>query len=127
MGYYCDLINTAIEAEKYGEVSRTLENGQVIDLTKGQWWNWLASVNLLIVDEIGTGLVNEWRVEMLWRILECRAGKPLLLTGNIGLNTIGEQFDERIQSRIVDGSPIEVVGHDLRRIGLERRVRRVKV
>lgn len=127
MAYYCDLINTAIEVEKTGEINRTLDSGQIVEMTKGQWWKWLENLGLLIVDEIGTGNVNEWRVEMLWRLLEIRKHKPLLMTGNILLNAVGEHFDRRIQSRLLEGTTIELQGADKRRIGLEQRIRRITV
>lgn len=127
MACYCDLINTAIEAERTGEVHRTLDSGQVIEMTKGQWWHWLETVGLVIVDEIGTGLVNEWRTEMLWRLLEIRKHKPLLMTGNIGINAIGEQFDQRIQSRLIEGTIVQLDGKDKRRTDLEKRMKRITV
>lgn len=124
---YCDLISDAITAEKYGEIIRTNDDGQAIEMTRGQWWRWLENVGLLIIDEIGTGMSHEWRKEMLWNVLEIRKGRPLLMTGNILLNAIGEQFDARIQSRLIEGTIIEVAGPDRRREGVQHRMHRVQV
>lgn len=123
---YVELINTAIEAERSREVTRTLDDGRVIEMTKGQWWKWLAEVSLLVIDEIGTGNAGEWRIEMLWQVLEKRKGLPTLLTGNILLSDLESRFDARIQSRILEGHQIWVTGADRRRQGLENRVHKVR-
>jgi DNA replication protein DnaC len=124
---YADLINLSIRAERDGSISRILGNGQSVDLTAPQWWKWLTDVGLLIVDEIGTGMSHEWRREMLWKVLEIRKGKPLLMTGNLSLGGLLEQFDARIQSRIVAGMVIELVGTDQRLVGAKGRIHRVEV
>jgi DNA replication protein DnaC len=124
---YADLINLSIRAERDGAVSRTLQSGQAVDMTAGQWWKWLTDVGLLIVDEIGTGMSHEWRREMLWKVLEFRKGRPLLLTGNLSPGGLLDQFDARIQSRILAGAVIELVGSDKRLTGLKQRIHRVEV
>lgn len=125
---YCDLINMSIRVEKDGEVSRMLDNGQCIEFTPGQWWRWLSDVGLLIVDEIGTGMQHEWRAEMLWKVLEVRKDKPLIMTANLTPDGIKKHFDDaRIHSRISAGTLIEVVGIDQRRIGLTERVQKIDV
>lgn len=124
---YADLINLSIRAEKDGSVSRTVAGGGCVDMTAGQWWRWLAEVSVLIVDEIGTGMAHEWRREMLWKLLEIRKGRPLLITGNLTPTGLKEQFDDRIQSRIAEGVLIELVGKDKRMDGVKNRIHRVEV
>lgn len=122
---YCDLINSSIRAEKEGTVSRIASDGSVVDFSPGQWWRWLRDVSLLVVDEIGTGMSHEWREEMLWKLLEERKGRPLLLTSNLTLKGVLEQFGDRIQSRLLEGSLIELAGRDRRRDGIEARLTRL--
>lgn len=124
---YADLIGLSIRADKDGGISRITNSGQMVDLTAAQWWKWLADVSLLIVDEIGTGMAHEWRREMLWKVLEIRKGKPLLITGNLAAKGLLEQFDARIQSRILAGTFIELVGNDKRLEGVRGRVHRIEV
>lgn len=124
---YADLIGLSIRADKDGSISRIIGSGQMVDLTAAQWWKWLTDVSLLIVDEIGTGMAHEWRREMLWKVLEIRKGKPLLITGNLSSKGLTEQFDARIQSRIMAGTFIELVGSDKRLEGLRGRVHRIEV
>lgn len=123
---YSDLIALSIRADKEGTVSRTLPGGQIVEYAAGGWWKWLADVQLLVVDEIGTGMAHEWRCEMLWKCLELRKQKPLILTGNLSLEGIGQQFDARIKSRILAGTAIELAGVDQRAIGLKDRIGRIE-
>lgn len=119
---YADLVQMAIESDRSGEVSRTLDDGGVLELSSAGFWKWVSHVGVMIVDEIGTGAVGDWKVEALWRILDARKGLPTILTGNIDLNVIAEHFDERIKSRITEGTVIRMRGEDKRRRGLEDRV-----
>lgn len=124
---YCDLISLSIRAEKEGSISRVIAEGDTVDMTAAQWWKWLAEVGLLIVDEIGTGMSHEWRTEMLWKVLEVRKKRPLILTGNLPIGGIQEQFGDRIRSRISEGTLIELVGQDQRIEGIRDRFHRIEI
>lgn len=126
---YSELISRSIRAEmsKEGIVTWVTACGSFVEMTAGQWWRWLSDVSLLIVDEIGTGMSHEMRREALWRVLEARKGKPLLITGNLSPTGLVEQFDARIQSRILEGEVIELKGKDRRLVGIERRIHRIEV
>jgi predicted ATPase len=131
MARYTDLMGTAIRGAKEGDVSHYTASGQLVEMTEGQWWKCLESLGLLIVDEIGVGIsvgnAKEWRAELFWKLLEIRHGKPLLMTGNISPDGLGEHFDRRIQSRIIQGTVIECDGTDKRREGVRGRLHRVKL
>ena len=122
---YCDLIANSIHVTKYGELSRYNERDILCEYSEASWWRYLADVGLVIVDEIGSGVPHEWRNELFWKFLELRKGRPLILTTNVDPDAIHEQFDGRIESRILAGSLIEVTGRDQRRDGLKARVHRV--
>lgn len=76
---------------------------------------------LIVIDEIGSGAKNEWRNEILWEILERRRGKPLILTSNLTPDELLTRFDARIQSRIMQGSLIALLGKDKRVEGLSEK------
>jgi DNA replication protein DnaC len=124
---YCDLISDAIECEKTGEIVRTRDDGASVEMSKSQYWSWLRNVGLLIVDDVGTGSSHEWRKELFWKVLEERAQKPLLLTGNLSMNGIREMFDGSIVSRLSAGTIIEISGQDQRRNGIASRLHRVQL
>ncbi|HEY0983540.1 DnaA ATPase domain-containing protein [Schlesneria sp.] len=88
-------------------------------------WEMVKDRSLLVVDEIGVGASNEWRTEIMWKLLELRNGKPLILTGNLEPKELAGHFDARIQSRLAGGSFLEVGGRDQRTDGLPKRVHRV--
>lgn len=119
---YCDFANTAIQAAKGEEVSYMASNGSKVLMSGAGWWNWLDRVGLLIIDEIGSGYVGEWRSEDFWKLLELRAGRPLIMTGNDTIGTISQRFDLKVASRIMAGTIIGITGQDRRRDGIENRV-----
>lgn len=119
---YCDFISDAMRAAKDGHLSGYNKTGVWFEITESAWWNRLRDARVLIVDEIGSGTGNDWRNEILWKLLEIRKHRPLICTGNLTPKEIGEQFDKRIQSRFLEGSFIELRGTDMRRDGLESRI-----
>ena len=76
---------------------------------------------LVVIDEIGTGDVSETRNELLWKILELRRDKPLILTSNLLPTELAQRFDTRIKSRIMAGTLVEMCGPDLREVGAAMR------
>lgn len=124
---YHDLVSTAMTADKTGEVCRTTDSGQVIEMSRQAWWAWIGSLSLLVLDEVGSGSSNAWRSEILCHVLELRHQKPLILTANLSLNDLYVHCGDRVGSRIIEGSIIEMRGGDRRRQGLESRVHRVEV
>lgn len=122
---YVDLISNSLTVSKYGELSNYTADGRLIEFSEAGWWKHLADVGLLVVDEIGSGMSHEWRAEILWKLLETRKGKPLILTGNLSLDQVRHQFDDRIQSRLLEGTLIEFEGRDLRRDDLPTRIHHV--
>lgn len=117
---FFDFCDRAMRLAKDGELSMYV-NGTAVEYTRENWWRGIVSVGLVVIDEIGSGKSHEWRNEALWNLLEKRKGRPLILTGNIDLDGLGEKFDERIQSRIAAGAPVTFQGRDMRLDGLAAR------
>ena len=84
-----------------------------------------ATCDLLVLDDIGTGKINEWNVGVLYQIINERyiSGKPLVITSNYSLSElekrliVGDKFSaRRIISRIEELCEVACLGeHDRRR------------
>lgn len=65
-------------------------------------------VDLLILDDFGVERGNDWEIEELLKIFECRWGmaKPIIFTSNLSLEQVKKKYDKhgRIYSRILGGS-----------------------
>lgn len=78
------------------------------------WQNW-NEMQLAILDEIGAREVASDHVyETLKRALDERDRKPLMLISNLSPQRIAEVFDDRIASRCVAGTVINLAGDDRR-------------
>lgn len=101
----------------------TIYSGETpVEVTKGQYWGRLERTGLLIVDEIGTRESSGHRFDVLLMLLETRKGRPLVLTGNIPPSQLVTVYDERVLSRVCEGSLIEFTGEDQRMKGVAERV-----
>lgn len=72
---------------------------------------------MVVVDEIGIRAANDVKIEAMWQLLESRRGLPTILTGNLSEKQIAQTFDDRILSRILMGTWIEIRGDDRRVTG----------
>lgn len=122
---YSEFISDAIQVEKSGGIQRYMGCGALIEMTDFGWWNWLSSVGLLIVDDIGTGMSHERRNELFVRLIDGRSNKPLVMTGNLDMNEVGDHFDARIASRIASGTVVDMGVNDLRMDGFKDRFVRI--
>ena len=99
--------------ESYGDFIE-----ETIQASKGNGyapWERLRELKgIFTVDEIGVGVPNDWKNEIMWKLLEVRRDKPLLLTGNLTPGELAKHFDARIASRIIAGSLVELDGVDQR-------------
>ena len=69
-----------------------------------EWWQWLVDVDVLVLDDLGAQRDTDWTVERLYQLIAHRYERrlPLLITTNLEL----ESLDQRIASRIGDGSKV---------------------
>lgn len=63
---------------------------------------YLTDDDFLILDDIGSSGINDWRKEVLFDFLDSRyeTGLPTFLTSNLKRKEIREGFGERFESRL---------------------------
>lgn len=84
--------------------------------TSKTWWNYIGSLPLLILDDVGLPeFSSDSQAETLFMALEARDGKPLICTSNLNEDKIGTTYNDRIQSRMCCGTMYEMRGGDRRR------------
>ena len=93
-----------------------------VDLSKSGYWQRLKNTGLVVVDEIGTKDSSGHRFDTVLQLLELRKKRPLILTGNLSPEKISDTYDERVLSRIYEGTVIQFVGQDHRFVGAEDRI-----
>lgn len=80
-------------------------------------YNNLFNADLLIIDDLGTELINSFTVPELFNIINSRlnAKKKMIISTNLDIGKIGEIYTDRILSRIMGNFQIyEFYGTDLR-------------
>ncbi len=120
-----ELFSDAMTLEREKEVTRYV-NGTACEITHSSFWRSIEECGLLVLDEIGQGDPHEWRNEMFWRVLEARKRRPLVMTGNVSPELLVDAYDQRIASRIQEGSFLKIVGSDSRKAGLKQRFSQVE-
>lgn len=83
--------------------------------TSVRYWAWIASVPLLVIDDIGLrATANDTQYEALKMALDQRESRPLILTSNLDTAGIGKIFDLRVMDRISGGTVVEITGKSRR-------------
>lgn len=77
---------------------------------------------LVVLDDIGLRAPSEAAYDVIYKIVNCRAGKPTIYTSNLSPAEIYRVYDARIASRMISGTTIEMTGSD-RRMSKTRIVR----
>ena len=93
--------------EQFGKNDKNNQTG-VHDLT---------GCDLLIIDDLGTELINSFTISSLFNCLNERflKEKPVIISTNLPIEEIGERYSERVFSRIVSHyKVIKIFGADLR-------------
>ena len=75
------------------------------------------SCDLLIVDDLGTELTNQFSVSVLYNLLNTRInnGKSMIISTNLGEKNLLERYDDRIASRLFgEFFPLLLRGRDIR-------------
>lgn len=107
---HCDLLRMAQEGK-----FEWYSNGQGGKTTAPQVWKGYRDAPLVVLDEIGSReKVSDFQYGCLYDMLENRERKPLILISNLSLEELDRTFDERIVSRVIVGTVIEIEGSDLR-------------
>ncbi|MFG6327462.1 MAG: ATP-binding protein [Lachnospiraceae bacterium] len=96
-----------LEGEQFGKSSKNNQSGMK-DLT---------SCDLLIIDDLGTELVNSFTISSLFNCLNERflKKKSVIISTNLPIEEIGERYSERVFSRIASHYKVmKIFGADLR-------------
>jgi DNA replication protein DnaC len=79
----------------------------------------LEESELLILDDLGAEQMTDWVRDRIYRIIDSRYRnqRPLIITSNLTLDQIGEQFTDRIADRLIEMCRvIEVKGESYRKL-----------
>lgn len=99
------------------------EDGRRYEADERGWWRRWSTRRVVVVDEIGIKTATQNALEAMWQLLEIRRGLPTIFTGNLDEAGIRRTFDDRVLSRLLAGTWIEVRGKDRRVSGAaDRRV-----
>ncbi|HFJ9465849.1 hypothetical protein P4V01_13170 [Bacillus thuringiensis] len=50
---------------------------------------------MLILDDLGVGSINEWRAEIIYNVLKSRQGRSTIFTSNFHPNELNKKFESR--------------------------------
>ena len=73
--------------------------------------------DLLIMDDLGTEVVNQFTLSCLYTIINTRlaAERPTIISTNLGEDALQERYNDRITSRLLgEYRPLIFVGQDIR-------------
>ena len=88
------------------------------DLSQKDLYDLIFSADLLIIDDLGTEMMNSLTISQFFNLLNARnvPEKGTIISTNLSLSMLRDTYTERITSRILSGySIIELYGDDLRR------------
>ena len=88
------------------------------DLSRKEQYDLIISADLLIIDDLGTEMMNSLTISQFFNLLNARdvPEKGTVISTNLSLTMMRDTYTERITSRILSGySIIELYGDDLRR------------
>lgn len=95
------------EAEQFGQ--RTLSRGELTDK--------YFECDLLIIDDLGTELVNQFTISVIYNLLNIRINRkaPMILSTNLTQKDLLAKYNDRITSRIFgEFRPLLFLGSDVR-------------
>lgn len=80
-------------------------------------YNKIFDADLLIIDDLGTGAMNNTRFAELFNIINTRllSGKKMIISTNLNLNNLFSTYEERIVSRLIGNFMVcKFYGEDIR-------------
>lgn len=81
------------------------------------WLGW-AGADLTILDELGSrDTVTDYQYETLKRAIDTRHGKPCIWISNLSLDRLAGVYDDRIASRLAEGTVFDAGAKDRRLMG----------
>ncbi len=84
-------------------------------VTLGRLWSEWRGAQLTVLDEFGTrGSISEPMYETCKRAIDSREGKPAIYISNLGLEELGQVYDDRVASRLAAGTVFKLESRDRR-------------
>lgn len=84
-------------------------------VTIEKFWNSVSAAKVVVLDEIGCrDRVSDHVYEAAKTVLDVRHGKPLVCVSNLELEKLEALFDDRIASRLCEGTVMKLGGKDRR-------------
>ena len=80
------------------------------------------SADLLILDDLGSEFVTQFKVAAVYNIINTRIleGLPTIISTNLLYDEIGDKYNPRVYSRIIgDYTMLEFIGADVRQLKAE--------
>lgn len=98
------------------DMFRKIEDEHFSEQHSHETLDMVSSVDLLVLDDLGTEMENRFYKATLYEILEKRINHrlPTIVNSNLNLNEISKRYGERIGSRLSAFMPLEFVGEDIR-------------
>ncbi len=78
-------------------------------------WEEIARTTLVVLDELGARQrVSDHAYECVYRVVDERSGRPLVVGSNLSLDVLAGLYDDRLTSRLAAGTVLELTGPDRR-------------
>jgi hypothetical protein len=82
---------------------------------ESDFWAMVGKQPLVVLDELGCReKVTDFQYETVKAVLDARDGRPLVVASNLGPEGLAVVYDDRIASRLMAGSVLELQGEDRR-------------
>ena len=82
---------------------------------EGEFWREWQQCVFTVMDELGTReKVPDWHYEIVYKAVNYRYGMPSIWISNHSLDDLAGLYDERLASRLAEGTVIEIQGDDRR-------------
>ena len=87
------------------------------DLAVKELYGFISDCDLLIIDDLGTEMINTWTASQFFYLVNARltAAKATIISTNLSMKAMRDIYSERVTSRIASGYTIvPVYGKDIR-------------
>lgn len=101
---------------EYGDCVRgRLQTSLGYEIFPGDFWRSIKGGALLVLDEIGCrSEVTDHHYETIVEFADHRVRKPTIYLSNLRPTDLGQMYDDRVVSRMICGTVLELEGKDRR-------------
>ena len=100
------------------ERARLAALGELEDMTITGFWDYWRRADITCLDELGSRSsrekVSDHHYETVKRAIDARHGQPAIWISNLSLEELAQVYDDRIASRLSEGTVIAMNGEDRR-------------